>query len=164
MPEADFINALKRRRQISITVTGRRSGRPITIPVWFVADEHALLLLPVNGSETQWYRNLEKDRAITIEAGTMRRDLRARLLQDAQAVRDVIRHFTRKVHARGNQALVQRPGRCGPDSSSPCDARALSQRFRKPEAIKTAEPCSAVFAKGRYLIPPKIGATAAPPR
>jgi deazaflavin-dependent oxidoreductase (nitroreductase family) len=96
MPEADFINALKRRRQISITVTGRRSGRPITIPVWFVADEHALLLLPVNGSETQWYRNLEKDRAITIEAGTMRRDLRARLLKDTQAVREVIRHFREK--------------------------------------------------------------------
>ena len=37
MAEDDFANALRKRRQISITVTGRCTGRAITIPVWFVA-------------------------------------------------------------------------------------------------------------------------------
>jgi len=93
---SDFTKALKRRRQISITVTGRRTHSAITIPVWFVSDDRALWLLPVAGSNTQWYRNLEKDRAITIQAGTERQDLRARLLKDARAVSTVIRQFREK--------------------------------------------------------------------
>ncbi len=88
--------ALNKRRQISITVTGRRTGRAITIPVWFVHDENALWLLPVYGSRTQWYRNLQANRAITIQAGKERRDLRARLLQDPPAVREVIERFREK--------------------------------------------------------------------
>ena len=96
MPEDDFAKALKRRRQISITVTGRRTGRAITVPVWFVSDARGLSLLPVYGSKTQWYRNLQKDRAISIHAGTKRRGLRARLLKDKRAVSAVIRQFREK--------------------------------------------------------------------
>jgi deazaflavin-dependent oxidoreductase (nitroreductase family) len=96
MAEDAFGKALKRRRQISITVTGRRTGRAITIPVWFVSDDRALRLLPVYGSHTQWYRNLKKDRAITIQAGAERMDLHARLLKEARAVSNVIRQFREK--------------------------------------------------------------------
>ena len=88
--------ALRKRRQISITVIGRRTGRSITIPVWFVLEENTLWLLPVYGSRTQWYRNLEKNRAITIQAGGSRRDLRARLLKSKPAVRKVIERFREK--------------------------------------------------------------------
>ena len=43
MAEDALAHALKKRRQISITVVGRRTGRPIKIPVWFVfeANTHA---------------------------------------------------------------------------------------------------------------------------
>jgi deazaflavin-dependent oxidoreductase (nitroreductase family) len=85
--------ALKKRRQISVTVIGRRTGRSITIPVWFVFEENTLWLLPVYGSRTQWFRNLEKNRAITIQAGSEQRDLRTRLLKNAPVVRKVIRQF-----------------------------------------------------------------------
>jgi hypothetical protein len=44
---------LSRSREINITVTGRKSGRAITIPVWFVVDGEKLYLLPVMGSDTQ---------------------------------------------------------------------------------------------------------------
>ena len=93
MAEDAFTQALKKRRQISITVIGRRTGRSIKIPVWFVFEENTLWLLPVYGSRTQWYRNLQKNRAITIQAGRERRDLRARLLENAPAVRKVIQRF-----------------------------------------------------------------------
>jgi deazaflavin-dependent oxidoreductase (nitroreductase family) len=88
--------AIKKRKQISITVIGRRTGRSIRIPVWFVAEEHTLWLLPVNGSQTQWYRNLKANRAITIEAGGARRELSARLLKTKPAVRNVIQRFREK--------------------------------------------------------------------
>jgi deazaflavin-dependent oxidoreductase (nitroreductase family) len=99
MADDDFAKSLDRRRQISITVTGRRTGRAITVPVWFVYGDGVLWLMPVYGSETQWFRNLEKDRAITIQAGEHRRDFRARLLKDAEAVNSVVRQFREKYTA-----------------------------------------------------------------
>ena len=96
MTEDKFASELKNRRRISISVTGRRSGRTITLPVWFVSAEDALWLLPVYGSQTQWYRNLLTNPAITIQAQRQRRTLRARAVRDAQAVRKVIRWFGKK--------------------------------------------------------------------
>jgi hypothetical protein len=49
---------LSRSRQINLSVTGRKSGKAITKPVWFVADNDKLYLLPVHGSDTQWYKNV----------------------------------------------------------------------------------------------------------
>ena len=49
---------LTRYRQIKISVIGRKSGRTISIPVWFVLEGEKLYLLPVQGSDTQWYKNV----------------------------------------------------------------------------------------------------------
>ena len=87
---------LKNRRQISISVIGRRTGRTITLPVWFVSADDALWLLPVYGSRTQWYRNLLVNPTITIKLGSERRTLRARTLKAAGTVRSVIRRFREK--------------------------------------------------------------------
>ena len=94
--EDAFSRALKDRRQISISVIGRRSGRTIKLPVWFVLAEDVLWLLPVYGSQTQWYRNLLMNPAITIKTGGERLTLRSRTLKGAQAVRKVIRWFREK--------------------------------------------------------------------
>src|SRR3989449_10235827 len=51
-----------------ITVTGRKSGRAISIPVWFVLEDDKLYLLPVLGSDTQWYKNVLKKPSIRIDA------------------------------------------------------------------------------------------------
>jgi deazaflavin-dependent oxidoreductase (nitroreductase family) len=96
MAEDKFDRELKKRRQISITVVGRRSGRTLTLPVWFVSAEDTLLLLPVYGSKTQWYRNLLKNPGIDIRAGSERRTLQARALRDARVVRKVIQEFRDK--------------------------------------------------------------------
>ncbi len=45
-------------RQIKISVIGRKSGETISIPVWFVLEGEKLYLLPVQGSDTQWYKNV----------------------------------------------------------------------------------------------------------
>lgn len=94
--EDAFSRILKDRRQISISIIGRRSGRTITLPVWFVHSEGALWLLPVYGSKTQWYRNLLANRTITIKAGSERREFRARALKAPGDVRKVIRRFSKK--------------------------------------------------------------------
>ncbi len=99
MAKNDPTSAVKNRREISITVTGRRTGRRITIPVWFVYDRNALWLLPVYGSTTQWYRNLQRDRAITIHIGKEPYHLRARLVKTPAIVKKVIQQFREKYTA-----------------------------------------------------------------
>ena len=54
----EFMAALQRSNQIDITVTGRNTGRQITIPVWFVTDRGKLYLVPVRGSDSDWYKNV----------------------------------------------------------------------------------------------------------
>jgi deazaflavin-dependent oxidoreductase (nitroreductase family) len=56
-----FKERLSKSSEITITVTGRKSGRPVSIPVWFVFGDDKLYLLPVKGSDTQWYKNVLKN-------------------------------------------------------------------------------------------------------
>ena len=53
MKKNELKDRLSRFRQIKLTVTGRNSGNAITNPVWFVAGDEKLYLLPVYGSDTQ---------------------------------------------------------------------------------------------------------------
>lgn len=61
----DIKDRLSRSHEINITVTGRESRRAITNPVWFVLEDETLYLLPVSGSDTQWYKNVLKNRSST---------------------------------------------------------------------------------------------------
>src|SRR5689334_14540702 len=76
-PNDAIRNRLSRSREINISVTGRKSGRTISIPVWFVLEADKLYLLPVSGSDTQWYRNVLKNPSIRIDARGADAELRA---------------------------------------------------------------------------------------
>ena len=58
---------LARYRQIKLSVIGRKSGKTISIPVWFVLEGEKLHLLPVQGSDTQWYKNVLQKPSIGID-------------------------------------------------------------------------------------------------
>lgn len=90
---------LSRSREITITVTGRKSGRAISIPVWFVLEEAKLYLVPVQGSETQWYRNVLKNPTIRIEASGAEAESRAVPLTDTAEVAGVVEKFRKKYGA-----------------------------------------------------------------
>jgi deazaflavin-dependent oxidoreductase (nitroreductase family) len=81
---------------VKITVTGRNSGRAISIPVWFVLDEKTLYLLPVHGSDTQWYKNVLKNPSMRIAAGGAEADLNVVPGTDAAQVSSVIEKFRAK--------------------------------------------------------------------
>jgi hypothetical protein len=44
------------------------------MPVWFVLEGEKLFLLPVHGSDTQWYKNVLKKPTIRIDAGAWERN------------------------------------------------------------------------------------------
>ena len=90
---------LTRYRQIEISVIGRRSGQTISIPVWFVLEGEKLYLLPVQGSDTQWYKNVLKNPAIRIDARGAEAELRAEPITDSAAVKSVIEKFREKYGA-----------------------------------------------------------------
>jgi deazaflavin-dependent oxidoreductase (nitroreductase family) len=87
---------LSRSQEITITVTGRKSGRPISIPVWFVSEGNKLYLLPVQGSDTQWYKNALKNPSIRINAGGAEAEFKAVPITDAKQVSSVVAKFRAK--------------------------------------------------------------------
>ena len=90
---------LSRYREINISVTGRKSGRPISIPVWFVLDAEKLYLLPVQGSDTQWYKNVVEKPSIRIDARGAEVELHVVPIADAAQVSSVVEKFRAKYGA-----------------------------------------------------------------
>ena len=90
---------LSRSREINISVTGRKSGRTISIPIWFVLADDKLYLLPVQGSDTQWYKNALKDPSIRIDARGAEAKLQAVPITDATQVSSVVKKFRDKYGA-----------------------------------------------------------------
>lgn len=90
---------LSRYRQIKLSVTGRNSGKTITNAVWFVVEGNRLYLLPVHGSDTQWYRNVLKNPKIHVDARGAEAELQAEPITKANAVKSVIEKFREKYGA-----------------------------------------------------------------
>jgi deazaflavin-dependent oxidoreductase (nitroreductase family) len=96
-------NALKDRlsryREVKLSVIGRKSGRTLSNPVWFVWEDDKLYLLPVKGSETQWYKNVLKNRQIRIDVRGEETELEAIPVTDAKQVSSVVEKFRAKYGA-----------------------------------------------------------------
>jgi len=90
---------LSRHREINITVTGRKSGHPTTRPVWFVAEADKLYLLPVEGSGTQWYKNVLANPKIRIDARGAKTEINVVPITDAKEVKSVVEKFREKYGA-----------------------------------------------------------------
>ena len=96
MAHAELKAALQTASEIELTVTGRRSGRDISNPVWFVQEGDKLYLLPVGGSESDWYRNLLRTPTIRIAAGGAETSAQATPITDPRTVNDVFQEFRAK--------------------------------------------------------------------
>lgn len=95
----DLRDRLSRYREINLTVTGRKSGRSITNPVWFVMEDEKLYLLPVSGSDTQWYKNVLEDPSVRIDAGGAESKFAVVPITAAKQVSSVIEKFRKKYGA-----------------------------------------------------------------
>jgi deazaflavin-dependent oxidoreductase (nitroreductase family) len=77
-------------------VIGRKSGRKISNPVWFVLEGEKLYLLPVEGSDTQWYKNVLKTPSIRIETSSQKAQLDVVPVKDAPQISAVVEKFREK--------------------------------------------------------------------
>ena len=99
MAVTEFTNALKNTDEIEITVTGRVSGRKISNVVWFVQDGNTLYLLPVKGSDSDWYRNILKTSAMRLTAETKEWNAEVTPVTDRAKVREIVDNFNSKYGA-----------------------------------------------------------------
>ena len=91
---------LARYRQIKVSVIGRQSGQTISIPVWFVLVGEKLYLLPVQGSDTQWYKNVRRNPQIRIDARGVDAEFRVMPITGTKAVKSVVEKFRDKYGVR----------------------------------------------------------------
>jgi len=97
---SDTLNdRLARFREIKISVIGRKSGRSISNPVWFVLDGEKVYLLPVKGSDTQWYKNVLKNPSIRLDARGEEGEFQAVPITKPSQVSTVVEKFREKYGA-----------------------------------------------------------------
>ena len=104
MPDTAFSKALEDTREVEITTTGRKTGRQISLPVWFVLRDDKLYLLPVRGSKSDWYQNLRKTPSIRLAAGEAEHTAPATPVTDPAQVGNVVEAFRGKYGAHDVQA------------------------------------------------------------
>jgi deazaflavin-dependent oxidoreductase (nitroreductase family) len=90
---------LSRFREVTISVIGRKSGRKISNPVWFVFESDELYFLPVKGSDTQWYKNVLKNPSMQISARGTEAEIKVTAVTDPKQVSAVVDKFRAKYSA-----------------------------------------------------------------
>ena len=66
-----------------LTTTGRRTGRPHRIEIWFGVAEGIMYLISGNGPGADWFMNLRADPEVRIEVADEMRLATARVVTDA---------------------------------------------------------------------------------
>ena len=88
MSKADLHQRLNRVYEIRLSVKGRKSGTDIPRPVWY--------LLPVQGSDTNWYKNLLVVPTLKISVNGVEIAARGKPITDSKGVDDIVRKFRSK--------------------------------------------------------------------
>jgi deazaflavin-dependent oxidoreductase (nitroreductase family) len=104
MANEEFKKALETSREIELTVTGRKSGREISTPVWFASDRDKLYLVPVTGSDSSWFKNVLDTPTIRLAAAGVQLDATATPILDAAKVERVLDMFRATYGARDVEA------------------------------------------------------------
>jgi hypothetical protein len=86
MSKADLHQRLNKVYEITLSIKGRKSGKDIPRPVWFVYESNTLYLLPVQGSDTNWYKNLLADLTLKISVNGIETPARGKLITDSNRV------------------------------------------------------------------------------
>jgi hypothetical protein len=110
MALADVKQALVSTDEIEITVTGRKSGRRISIPVWFVLEGDTMYLLPATGSESNWYKNILWNPTMTIAARGMEVTVNVKPIIDPDKVQEIVEKFRAKYGASNIQRYYSKFG------------------------------------------------------
>jgi len=94
-----FRGLLEGKRELTISTRGRRSGRAHSLPVWFVLQGDSLHLLPVRGSDTNWYRNILSTAEMTLTVDGESLSVEPRPITESGLVEQTVERFRAKYGA-----------------------------------------------------------------
>ena len=96
MKASSLKSSLAKEKEIELTVTGRKSRKLIPRPVWFVLKGTELLLLPVTGTNSQWYKNILQDPRVKVSSSGQTVAGKLRPITGKKEVDEVIELFKGK--------------------------------------------------------------------
>jgi deazaflavin-dependent oxidoreductase (nitroreductase family) len=109
MKTGSLKSSLTKEKEINLTVTGRKSGKLIPRPVWFVIEGTHLLLLPVTGTNSQWYKNILQNPQVKITSSGQTIAGMLRPIIGKREVARVIQLFEKKYGARDVKRYYPNP-------------------------------------------------------
>ena len=77
----DKLAKIASQKTLHLTTTGRRTGKRLTVEVWFAVGKDSLYLSH-EGAETDWMKNIKKNGTVTIEIGDRKFEGKAIYLRD----------------------------------------------------------------------------------
>lgn len=96
MSNEDLHQKLDSESEITLTVKGRKSGKDIPRPVWLVYENSILHLLPVQGLDTNWYKNLLSDPMMKISINGIEILARGQPITDRNVIDKIVKKFKSK--------------------------------------------------------------------
>lgn len=79
-----FFSSLAGEEYCYLTTTGRVSGRPHEIEIWFGLRDNTLYFLSGGGEKSDWVKNLLKDASVTVRIGKYTFTGTARLVKEKE--------------------------------------------------------------------------------
>jgi deazaflavin-dependent oxidoreductase (nitroreductase family) len=67
-----------------LTTTGRVTGRPHTIEIWFSLDGQTLYMLSGGRDRSDWVKNLQRTSEVTVRIANEKFEGRARVVEDTE--------------------------------------------------------------------------------
>lgn len=64
-----------------LTTTGRVSGKPHTIEIWFALDGTTMYMLSGGGDRADWVKNIRRDPAVRVRVGSRTVGAKARIVR-----------------------------------------------------------------------------------
>jgi deazaflavin-dependent oxidoreductase (nitroreductase family) len=99
MADEGFKDALQDANEVELTVTGRKTGKQSSRPIWFIQEDDRVVLMPVGGRGANWYRNVVEKPEIRLAAGDAQLQATAKPIEDADGVANAVEKFGEKYGA-----------------------------------------------------------------
>ena len=99
MTAEDLKRALQDTSEVTLITVGRKSGQESSRPIWFVEEGDRLLLLPVTGSDSNWYRNVVKTPEVRLATHGEELGASANPIDEPAGVAEVVEKFRAKYGA-----------------------------------------------------------------
>ena len=107
-----LLEELKHSNEVNITVTGRRTKNRFSSPVWFVLDGEKVILVPMKGSDNEWFKDLAKEPQIELGVDDTTITFKATLVRDPTRVEKVLDGFRAKYKSMWSESYYTKRDVC----------------------------------------------------